>query len=396
MSRFIAPARAGLNSIQSRLLSRRLWLLILALAYGLLSLLRAPADHVPLGAPRQVETSKPQVCVHTLLENEVEEWKIKRSLELTRELGAGTITQFFPWAYVERQKGQYSWEQTDRIIRHARNQGLRIIARMGLVPGWARPAEHSTLNHLPEASFDDFANFAAAFASRYIDQVDHFIIWNEPNLSFEWGYRPVDAAAYARLLRAVYPRVKDANPRAVVLAGALAPTNEMRGSPAGLNEMDYLREMYRHGAADYFDALALHTYGFRHLPEAEPAADSLNFRRVELLREIMVAHGDGEKRAFISEFGWNDHPRWASAVRPSQRLAYTIRAFEYAAEHWHWVERLCLWALRYPAATQRYPDYFTLISPDFDLKPIYYAVQDYARGWQRNLTRWLPPPLATR
>ena len=46
----------------------------------------------------------------------------------------------------------------------------------------------------------------------------------------------------------------------------------------------------------------------------------------ELLRAIMVANGDEAKSAMITEGGWNDHPRWTRAVRPGQRIDYTIRA----------------------------------------------------------------------
>jgi hypothetical protein len=51
-----------------------------------------------------------------------------------------------------------------------------------------------------------------------------------------------------------------------------------------------------------------------------------------------------------------------------------------------------LWALRYPIPTFNYPDNFTLITTDFQLKPIYYAVQSYARGFEDTQTIWLPPP----
>ena len=367
-------------------------LLIIAIA---LAWPRPLADHVPLSEQQIVQTDQPLVCVHTLLENEVQEAKIKRSLQLTRELGASTIVQFFPWAYAEPAPGKYDWFHADRIVRHARRQGLRVIARLGLVPAWARPSQSdspTTLNFLPEQSFDDFARYAGAFAERYRDAIDVIIIWNEPNLSFEWGYRPVDPAAYTRLLRASYQQIKAANPDAQVLAGALAPTLEGAGSAAGLNELEFLTGMYQAGAAAYFDALAIHSYGFRDPPAAEPAPDRLNFRRAELLREIMIALGDGDKPALITESGWNDHPRWAAAVRPSQRSAYTIQAFKYVAANWTWVEKLCLWALRYPADLLSYPDNFTLISADFTMKPIYYALQDYARGWERNENPWLPPP----
>lgn len=377
---------------------KRLLILLTLLALGItLALPRPNAERVPLGPQQTVETAQPLLCVHTLLENEVEEAKIKRSLQLTRELGAAAIAQFFPWAYAEPQPGAYSWFHADRIIRHARRQGINVIARLGLVPAWARPSNSetpTTLNTLPEESFEDFARYAAAFAARYRDAVHAIIIWNEPNLSFEWGYRPVDPAAYTGLLRASYQQIKTANPDAQILAGALAPTLEKTGSAAGLNEIEYLNAMYQAGASPYFDALAIHTYGFREPPAAAPAPERLNFRRAELLRQVMIAHGDSAKPAFITEFGWNDHPRWSGAVRPSQRSAYTIQAFEYAVANWDWVKNLCVWALRYPADLLSYPDNFTLISADFREKPIYYALQDYARGWKRSERPWLPPPSA--
>lgn len=355
---------------------------------------RKPAsDLLPL-EQQTVETEKPQVCVHTLLENEVEEESILRSLELARELGATTIVQFFPWAYVERERGHYDWTLADRIVRHAEMQGLRIIARLGLVPDWARDGKTETLNYLTEDLFPAFADYAAAFAKHYAGVVDHLIIWNEPNLSFEWGYQPVDPARYVRLLQASYARIKGANPQAMVLAGALAPTLEPRGSAAGLSDLDFLQAMYDLGAREYFDALAIHSYGFREPPEAEPARDRLNFRRSELLREIMLTNDDGHKPVYITESGWNDHPRWTQAVRPSQRSAYTLRAFEYAEQNWDWLENLCLWVLRFPADVYSYPDNSTLVSADFVEKPIYFALQDYARGWAQSERPWLPPPKA--
>ncbi len=343
-----------------------------------------------------VDSAKPQVCVHTLLENEVEESKILRSLELVREMGASTIVQFFPWAYAEPEAGAYSWGIADRIVRHARLQGLRVIARLGLVPEWARADDApraTTLNYLPESSFSYFADYAAAFAQRFAGEVERIIIWNEPNLSFEWGYRPVDPAAYVRLLRISYGRVKAANPDAVVLAGALAPTLEPPGSAAGMNEVDFLKAMYRHGASAYFDALAIHTYGFLDPPAAQPKLNQLNFRRAELLRDVMLAHGDGRKPAYITESGWNDHPRWTGAVRPSQRAAYTLRAFQFVEDKWDWVESLCIWAFRFPADTFSHPDNYTLVNAEFLPKPIYFELQAYARDWARPEAAWLPRPV---
>jgi hypothetical protein len=360
----------------------------------LVALVPAPPRAV-LQTPQTVETTKPQVCVHTRLIDEVFEWKIQHSLQMVREMGADTIVEFFPWAYAEPADDVYSWESFDRIVRHARNQGLHIIARMGLVPAWARDdiAEQSTtLNYLPDESFDDFADFVAVFAARYAGVIDQIIVWNEPNLSFEWGYRPVDPEAYVRLLQAVYPLAHAANPAVVILAAPLAPTLEPPGSPHGLNDLLYLQAIYDAGAGGYFDALAVHTYGFTEPPEAEPGDTLLNFRRAELLHQIMVENGDAAKPVYITESGWNDNPRWTKAVRPSDRAAYTVNSYRWAEESWPWAEKLCTWVLRYPANTGSYPDNFTLITPDFEPKPVYNALQDYARGWERSDALWLPAP----
>jgi len=149
--------------------------------------------------------------------------------------------------------------------------------------------------------------------------------------------------------------------------------------------------MYAAGAKAYFDALAIHTYGFTEPPDAPPSPDQLNFRRAELLRDIMRRYGDADKLVFITESGWNDDPRWTKAVRPSQRVVYTIAAFQWA-QNWAWAETLCIWHFRYPRPTGRYPDNFTLVTPEFQLKPIYYALQAYARGWESEQASWLSAP----
>src|SRR5690606_27848646 len=131
-----------------------------------------------------------------------------------------------------------------------------------------------------------------------------------------------------------------ANPNVTILAAGLAPTLEPPGSPNGLNDLLYLDALYEAGAAPYFDALAVHTYGFTQPPDAAPAADRLNFRRAELLHDVMTRRGDGDKPVYITEPGWNDHPRWTMAVQPSQRAAYTVEAFR-LAEGWPWLERMC-------------------------------------------------------
>lgn len=348
---------------------------------------------ISLGAPQTVQTTDERVCMHTRTTDEVVEETIQDTFIMLREMGAAQVVEYLPWAYVEREKGVYDWAHPDRILKHIENQGLKPIIRLGFVPDWLRPdgdTQFTNANYITPEGIGQFARFVGEFAERYAGRVDKIIIWNEPNLNIEWTNGGADPSAYTDMLRQAYLAAKAANPEIVVLGGALAPTNEPPRGAAGWHDIDFLRQMYAAGAGDYFDALAAHVYGFDQPPQAEPAPDALNFRRVELLREVMLENGDEDKLIYITEGGWNDHPRWLYGVRPGQRIAYTLEAYRYSLENMPWLAAFCLWAFRYPVHTNSYPDYYTYVAQNFDPKPIYTALQAYARGW--DAPAWLPEP----
>lgn len=372
---FVMQPEKWWERLQQKAIFRYGWR-FLGIAF-MLALLQPSPTPITFGSPQTVVTTAPILGVHTRLTDEVEEWKIQRTLQMVREMGASWIVEFFPWAYYQSEDGSVAWEHPDLVIGHAKANGLKVIARLGYTPEWARPPD-SPLTYLDRNAYDDFAIFAALFAERYKDSVDYIIIGNEPNLSFEWGYRQTSPRDYVELLAAVYPAIKRADPEMIILAGALAPTIEPEGSPWATNDLVYLQGMYDAGAAEYFDGLAVHAYGLTFPADAEPGPEILNFRRIELVRQVMVENGDEATPIYVTETGWNDHPRWTMAVKPGQRIQYTIDALEYARENWPYVEALAIWAFRYPAPTRSYPDYFTLVTPEFVTKPIYDALKAYS------------------
>lgn len=349
---------------------------LIALLVSIYLLAAPPPILVTLGPQQTVVTSNPKIGVHTRLTDEADEWKIKKTLEMVREMGAPWIVEYFPWAYINSDEGSYDWTHADLVVDHARRQGLTVIARLGFVPGWARP-RNSVTSYLDEAHYPYFADFVAQFITHFKGRLQYIIIWNEPNTNFEWGYQGIDPAAYTRLLQAVYPHAKQADPSVQILAGALAPTLAPPGSTDAMSDLDYLQQMYDAGAKDYFDLLAAHAYGWTSPADEAPAPNRVNFRRTELLHDLMRRNGDATKHVMITEGGWNDHPRWTKAVRPAERIADTLRAFD-LCKQWDWVDACVMWAFRYPFPAQTYQDYFTFVTPDFDPKPIYYEVQKYA------------------
>jgi hypothetical protein len=357
----------------------RLLLLFSCLLLVLLYIRAAmPPRAIALGPQQVVETVNPKMGVHTRLTDEVEAWKIKRSLELVREMGAPWIIEYFPWAYHEPVPGRFDWAHSDLIIDHANQQGLTVIARLGFVPDWARP-DDSASSFLPPKHIDDFGDFVQAFVNRYGARVPVIIIWNEPNLALEWGFQAIDPDGYAKLLAAAYQRAKTANPDVTVLGGALAPTLAAPGSEQAMNDLVYLQRMLAAGAGEVMDGLAVHAYGWSFSADDPPDPDVINFRRTELVYQILVDNGYGRLPIYITEGGWNDHPRWTRAVKPAQRINNTVRAYE-LIRSWPWAEVGALWAFRYPWPARTYLDYFTFVTPEFEPKPIYLEVQRYSRG----------------
>lgn len=355
-------------------------LLLAALLAG-----RSGRPLVEFGPQQHVVTANPKIGMHTRVTDEVEPWKIQRTFEMVREMGAPWVVEYFLWAAAEPQPGVYDWSHADLVVDHAVNQGLTVIARLGYVPEWARPKDATHL-YLDEKGYDAFADFAAEFVRHFKGRVHYVIIWNEPNLSQEWGYRTPNPAEYTELLKRSYAAIKAANPEVQVLAGALAPTLAPPGTQWGMNDLDYLQGMYDAGAQGSFDLLAAHAYGWTFPASDPPSPDAVNFRRVELLRDIMVRNGDADKHMMITEGGWNDHPRWTKAVRPAQRVRYTIDAYDMALKEWPWVDAVCMWAFRYPRPARTYQDYYTFADAEFRPKPIYEAVQRYSQGldWQEE------------
>jgi beta-xylosidase len=344
----------------------------------------APAPAlVALGPQQTVRSVNPTMGVHTRLTDEVEAWKIKRTLEMVREMGASYIVEYFPWPYAEPSPGRYDWSHADLVVDHARRQGLTVIARLGMVPEWARPNvedEPTTPTYLDREHYAEFAAYVAAFVEHFKGRVDHVVIWNEPNISLEWGYQPVDPEAYTELLKAVYPRAHAANPDVVVLGGALAPTLAPVGDPEGMNDLDYLKRMLAAGAGSAMDGLAVHAYGWRQPPDAPASPETVSLARVELLHDLLVQSGYADMPVYVTEAGWNDHPRWTKAVQPGQRAAYSVRAFQKALDEWPWCKVFAIWAFRFPRPANTFNDYFALVTTDFTPKPVYYSIQRYAHG----------------
>src|SRR5690606_29375091 len=189
-----------------------------------------------------------------------------RDLELIDGLGFGWVKQTFAWRDIEtNEKGQYDWWKPDKVVQQVEDADLKLLVRLDRQPFWSQEEPYPPLENAPPADLQDFADFCGDVASRYQGRIAAYQVWNEPNLTREWGMEAPDPGAYTELLKVCNEAVNAADPEAVVNAAGLSPTGV--GPPEAIDDTTYLQGMYDAGAAEYFDVLGVNAPGYAAPPE---------------------------------------------------------------------------------------------------------------------------------
>lgn len=307
--------------------------------------------------------------------------ELAQQLDMMRAAHMTWVRQFARWDEIEPSPGEYDWSQWDTIVEaFADDSNLQLVAVLMNSPTWARESQPDATNTAPPDDPAAFADFARTFTERYGATIDHYQIWDEPNLDDAWGGFDPRPADYAALLHEAYTSIHGADAGAMVIAAALAPTTEQRGD--NISDLLYLRDLYALGAKDFADAFAAKPYGFDSSPEDRTVEDdTLNFSRIVALREEMVSNGDGATPLWASNWGWNSLPDdwngdpsiWGS-VSEDEQVQYTLAGLNRAEREWSWLGGMILHQWQ-PTTDPTNPQWgFALIDQNNSLTPLYEAL----------------------
>lgn len=234
-------------------------------------------------------------------------WKA-RILATQRHAGVELLRQEFAWAQIEPRPGVYDFAPYDAYMAATADAGMQVLAVLDDPPAWAatKPPRGEPLSEVtifPPRSMAQFAGFAALLARRYGPEgsfwrahpklrpvpIRSWEIWNEPNFEVYWGGHP-DAAAYAAMLRAVYPAIHAVDPHANIVTAGVANT-----TVGGIGAETYIRELLATRPRPAFDTLAIHAYA------VSPAGV---IESVEQVRDTLDAAGLNSTPIWLTEFGW--------------------------------------------------------------------------------------------
>jgi hypothetical protein len=290
---------------------------------------------------------------------------VEANLDSLQAAGISAIRDEAPWGVVEREKGKLVMpERFDTYVRRAAAKGLTVM----LILDYAnRFYDDGDRPRSPEA-IEGFCRYSEFVVQRFGDDVKLYEVWNEWDIGIglperhRKGGSPED---YVTLLRAVYPRIKAANPEATVIAG---------GSTSGGVKRGWLEGILKLGALDYCDAISIHSYNYNdRFPQRGPEACAAWMARV---RAVLRKYNDGASVPFyVTEMGWPTHVT-KGGTDPELSASYLARLYLLAREApsfqglWWYDFQDDGWN------PEHNENNFGMVRPDLTPKPGYYVVAD--------------------
>ena len=284
-----------------------------------------PLDASPEGAPAlQNQTAHlPLIAMNHPLPPPIFGTEMKstsvQSAELADDAGVNWLRfSAFDWDRIQPTSASpYYWQAVDESsLKNAADKGLEIIATIKYAPEWAQKVPGSFCGPIKQDALDEYARFLSALVRRYSQAPYYIQYWelgNEPDVDPMlvgprhvfgcWGNENdpyYGGGYYAEMLKAAYPAIKAADPRAQVLIGGLLldcdPTHPPQGKDC--KPAKFLEGILRNGGGDYFDIVSFHGYPLydgslqwdEHFPSWE-ARGGVVLGKIDFLREVMASYG---------------------------------------------------------------------------------------------------------
>ncbi len=195
------------------------------------------------------------------------------------------------WRHLEPQRGYWDFKRLDKYVAMAKLTGVEILLPLALTPAWAsaRPEEKSPYgpgNAAEPYDLDDWRNYVRTVAKRYKGRIQHYELWNEPNIS---GFFSGSPETLVRLAEAAYRILKEVDPGNQLAAPATVGGGE--------EHLAWLDRYLLAGGGKYMDMLSHHFYVAHAAPEAM-------LPLVDKVRRIADKHGLSSLPIWNTEAGW--------------------------------------------------------------------------------------------
>jgi hypothetical protein len=213
----------------------------------------------------------------------------------------------------------FDWGELDRAVERITGHGQRVFMTVAYTPAWAaEPGDPGGQAARPRAGL--YERYVSAVVARYRDRVQHYGLWNEPNLEQFWSGSAEDYVE--RIVLPGSAAVHAACPECVVVGPDLAGLGGWQG---------YMERVLARGGAA-FDIVSHHTYAapppvhggwicddFAHA--MDNSADPICFYKPGLRQILDEFATTRDKPVWLTETGHQAEP-WDSAVEQRRQVQY--------------------------------------------------------------------------
>ena len=215
--------------------------------------------------------------------------------------------------------------ELETVVAALHAKGIQVILTGNDIPKWAANPKYCKGKFTTSAvirvgspsvmaAFQKFGKFVAGhFKDPALYDVRHFEVWNEPNLGSGIypqivGKTAVGPAAYVKMLKAFHTGAKQANPKAVVIAGATSRFGSNGNDDASVSPQWLARYLKAQGAAKWFDAYSHHPYtkiGSSPVPSVPPkqSKKAVTLGNIDVLLKLFPG-----KPFYLTEFCYSTAP----------------------------------------------------------------------------------------
>ncbi len=281
-------------------------------------------------------------------------------LTLAWDAGVRTVRTQLSWRDVELEPGVWTWDEMDGRIDPLVERGFEILGILTLPAPWAqeRPDEGLVPRNLnlpwnhPE---NYWGRYVYNTVLHYRGRIQHYEVWNEPDLEEFWEGDPNQ---YYQLLRLAYRAIQAADPDATVV---------MAGMELG-QDPEFFQTVIRLADEDptgpNFDVVSIHSY----------TNTEWVYERTRSTRALLDGHGFANVPIWITE---TNIPLWGEGAAPSiastgyatpeEASWYIVQAFANAMAAG--AERVMVFRL----ADERIPIPYGVVRNSGEPRPSYYA-----------------------
>jgi len=291
------------------------------------------------------------------------------AIELVAQAGFAWVKQQVRWDEIEGVRGAYAWKCIDDVVDLAHARNLKVLLSVTTAPRWARTW---TAGEPGPPDADLLAAFLINMATRYKSKLHAVEVFNEPNLSVEWGDN-LNPGYYVQMLIAASQAIKRVDPNIMVISAGLAPTR-WNDWGAAIDDLEYMRLIGR-DAAYYADCIGAH---FNDGTSSPRVPGSLLEQLVTGYRQL----ASKSKPICLTEFGIatpvnGRTPRgfqWAARTTPEQQAQWLADGVRWAKAHPGLVRLVVVWNLNYFSDDSDPNSLYSLWTPT-GMRPAYEALR---------------------